>query len=176
MSRIAAVFTIAVVVQSSPPGNSTIRHRVVKDAPSSFMLYPESTTFSPSGNSTIRRRLVKDMPKLDDPFSFVLNSESATYSWRHLAERPTPSFGRVLTWTKHDQVGIGNALGGYASALLEAIEQDRVLVMYSIIMLKFCEVLPCRIHHTPAHSIQRYSIYYFRSSVALYKTFPCQER
>jgi len=44
------------------------------------------------------------------------------------------------------KVGIGNAFGGYAEALQQAIVEDRELIIESRIIQKFCKVVECAMH------------------------------
>jgi hypothetical protein len=43
-------------------------------------------------------------------------------------------------------VGIGNAFGGFAEALQQAMIEDRELIIESRIIQKFCKVVECAMH------------------------------
>ena len=78
--------------------------------------------------------------------SFMLDDDHETYRWRTLAGRPDPDIRKVVIWTRHKGIGIGNALGGFARIMQDALMEDRVIVIRSIILRKFCEILSCAMH------------------------------
>lgn len=47
------------------------------------------------------------------------------------------------------QVGIGNALGGFARVMEDALNENRTLVVTSLILQKFCEVVACGLVQLP---------------------------
>jgi len=87
--------------------------------------------------------------------TWVLDHEHESYKWRAAAGREVPSASsddmkRVILWTRHKGIGIGNALSGYSRVMMDALLEDRTMVIRSVIMRKFCEVLQCRLHELPA--------------------------
>ena len=90
--------------------------------------------------------------------TWVLDHDHASYKWRAAAGRdvPFPSSGdyddmkRVILWTRHKSIGIGNALSGYARVMMDALLENRTMVIRSVILRKFCEVVQCRVHELPA--------------------------
>jgi len=81
--------------------------------------------------------------------SYTLASDHESFEWRRKAGRPTPDMNKVVVWTRHEQVGIGNAFGGFARVMQDALEEDRTLVIYSLIFEKFCAVVPCAMRQIP---------------------------
>jgi hypothetical protein len=81
--------------------------------------------------------------------SFLLAEDHVSLDWRKAAGRPEPSMKKVVVWTRHEQVGIGNAFGGFARVMQDALEEDRTLVIYSLIFEKFCAVVPCAMRKIP---------------------------
>lgn len=85
--------------------------------------------------------------------SWALDADHESYAWRAAAGRPIATddarMSRVVVWTRHKSIGIGNALSGYARVLMDALIENRTMVVRSVILRKFCEVLQCRIHELP---------------------------
>ena len=44
---------------------------------------------------------------------------------------------------RHEQVGIGNALGGYVRVMEDSMVEGRELVIRSFILQKFCKIVSC---------------------------------
>lgn len=49
----------------------------------------------------------------------------------------------------HDQVGIGNALAGLGRVMIDAMIENRILLINSLILEKFCTVVPCSLNSLP---------------------------
>jgi hypothetical protein len=81
--------------------------------------------------------------------SFVLVDDHVSFAWRKEVGRPTPDMKKVVVWTRHEQVGIGNTFGGFARVMQDALEEDRTLVISSLIFEKFCEIVPCAMKAIP---------------------------
>ena len=87
--------------------------------------------------------------------SFVLKPDHETYEWRKAAGHPRPDMHKVVVWTRHEQVGIGNAFGGYGRVMQDALLEDRTLVIYSLIFQKFCEILACAMEQIPGDGYEK---------------------
>lgn len=77
---------------------------------------------------------------------YALTEDHETNSWRRAAGRPVPTVhggSKALIWSCHERVGIGNNLGAFTHAMREALEGDRALVITSLILHKFCEMVGC---------------------------------
>jgi len=83
-------------------------------------------------------------------FAAVLKPEHASFSWRRLANRTEPTLNRTFHWIRHEQIGIGNTLGGYVTSMVTSLREDRLLVITSRILFKFCDVVKCSIEHLMA--------------------------
>ena len=85
--------------------------------------------------------------------SWALDADHESYAWRAAAGRSIPTddahMSRVIVWTRHKSIGIGNALSGYARVMMDALMEDRTMVLRSVIVRKFCDVLQCRMHELP---------------------------
>ena len=79
----------------------------------------------------------------------VLADDHESFAWRRAAGAPKCNLHRVLIWTRHEQVGIGNTLGGYATSMFSALAENRTLVIRSIILQKFCDIVQCAIKTLP---------------------------
>ena len=79
----------------------------------------------------------------------VLAPNHESYAWRQEAGHPAPTFSKYVLWTRHEQVGIGNALGGFGRVMVEAMTEDRELVIHSLIFEKFCEIVSCALTRQP---------------------------
>ena len=76
--------------------------------------------------------------------SFVLDNDFDLHTWRRLAGKSEePQINKRVVWTLHDLVGIGNALGGFSRALQDSLAEDRLLIINSIILQKFCHIVGC---------------------------------
>jgi hypothetical protein len=78
-------------------------------------------------------------------FAAVLKPDHESFAWRRLANRTEPTFDKTYHWIRHEQIGIGNTLGGYVTSMFSALREDRLLVMTSRILFKFCDVVKCSI-------------------------------
>ena len=76
-------------------------------------------------------------------------NDFALATWRRDLGTPPSSTQTVLHWRRHDQVGIGNALGGLTTAAIDAFVENRDLVLESRILQKFCEFVRCAIIKAP---------------------------
>jgi hypothetical protein len=86
--------------------------------------------------------------------SFVLTEEHDSVKWRHTAHKPAPPLEeRGALWTRHDVVGIGNALGSFSNAVRFALAEDRALVLRSRILQKFCEMVLCNMRPLPGDNV-----------------------
>lgn len=77
-------------------------------------------------------------------YALTINHE--TERWRINAGRPLPNIThptRTIIWTRHEQVGIGNTLGGFDKVLLDSLSENRTLIIHSVILEKFCELVKC---------------------------------
>jgi hypothetical protein len=81
--------------------------------------------------------------------SLIIPPDHETTAWRRAAGRPEPSLRKAVVWTRHEQVGIGNTLGGFARVMLDALAEDRAVVIHSIILQKFCEIVQCAVNEIP---------------------------
>ena len=54
---------------------------------------------------------------------------------------------RKQVWVRHEAIGIGNALAGFATTLEETLVNGRTLIVSSTILAKFCEILNCNVEH-----------------------------
>jgi len=82
--------------------------------------------------------------------AFVLSDDHASFQWRKDAGHKKPDIDeKAILWTRHEQVGIGNSLGGFSSVMLEALVEDRELVIHSVILEKFCEIVSCALRRLP---------------------------
>ena len=50
---------------------------------------------------------------------------------------------KVLVWRRHEQIGIGNAIGGMFRATVQALLHDRDVYLDSVIIRRFCECVRC---------------------------------
>ncbi len=88
---------------------------------------------------------------------YALVEDHETNAWRRAATgRPVPTVkggSKALIWSCHERVGIGNNLGAFTHAMREALEGDRVLVITSLILHKFCEAGSSRVvgYFMPLH-------------------------
>ena len=87
--------------------------------------------------------------------TLLLESDHVSYRWRREAGHKLiggadpDEWERVVVWTRHEQVGIGNALGGFGRVMVEAMTNDRELVIHSLIFDKFCEIVSCTLTRQP---------------------------
>ena len=82
--------------------------------------------------------------------ALLLPTNHESNLWRLESGHPASSPSKVVIWTRHEQVGIGNALGGFGHVLLDAMIQDRELIIHSLIFEKFCEIMSCALEVPPA--------------------------
>jgi len=87
---------------------------------------------------------------------FALADDHPAERWRQAAGRPPATLQRTLVWVRHDNFGIGNTLHGFASAMLDAFVEDRSMVINSVVVQKFCEVLACSIRQLQRPDGERY--------------------
>jgi len=57
---------------------------------------------------------------------------------------------KVVVWTRHDNFGIGNTLHGYCSSIQDALLEDRLFIVNSVVIEKFCAIVSCRLLKLPA--------------------------
>ena len=98
------------------------------------------------GFLTLTSSLLAMMPLPNAEVTMALDLDHESFSWRRAANRQEPGHSRLLIWTRHKAIGIGNALGGYSRVMQDALMEDRTLLVRSIILRKFCEILKCRLH------------------------------
>jgi len=78
-------------------------------------------------------------------FSAVLKPEHESFTWRRIANRTEPTLNKTFHWIRHEQIGIGNTLGGYVTSMISALREDRLLVITSRILFKFCDIVKCSV-------------------------------
>jgi hypothetical protein len=93
-----------------------------------------------------------------DNIPWVLAPNHESFKWRQEAGRPAPTMKKVVLWTRHDKIGIGNALGGFARVFHDALMEDRTLVVRETLCtsasrgVRECDSNSRTAHHTLPHN------------------------
>ena len=78
-----------------------------------------------------------------DQLTMVLSDDHEAHRWRKVTGRPDMSLRKVVIWTRHKGIGIGNTLGGLSRVMQDAMMEDRTILIRSIILEKFCQIFKC---------------------------------